>query len=140
MADKIFAVIDTNVVVSALIAKNLETPPLMVMAHVYSGTITPIYNDEIFKEYQEVLSRDRFHLPTDRVESALSVIRDYGLNLERTKVEGETFTDPKDVVFYEVKMSKDDAFLVTGNSRHFPKKPFVVTPAEMIAIIEGESK
>ena len=29
----------------------------------------------------------------------------------------------------------DGAFLVTGNTRHFPKKPYVVTPAEMLQII-----
>ena len=47
---------------------------------------------------------------------------------------------PKDVVFYEVTLSKEDAYLVTGNIKHFPQKPFVVTPAEMIAIIEGADK
>ena len=32
--------------------------------------------------------------------------------------------------------SKDDnAYLVTGNIKHFPKKPFIVTPVEMLAII-----
>jgi len=106
------------------------------MAHVYPGIITPGYNDEILQEYREVLSRDKFRLSPDRIDDALSVIRDYGLNLERTKVEGEVFPDPKDVVFYEVAMSKEDAYLVTGNIKHFPKKPFVVTPAEMLAIIE----
>ena len=30
----------------------------------------------------------------------------------------------------------DDSFLVTGNIKHFPKKPFVVTPAEMLQIIQ----
>lgn len=29
-------------------------------------------------------------------------------------------------------MSKEDAYLVTGNIKHFPNKPFVVTPREMI--------
>ena len=136
MANKVFAVIDTNVIVSALISTKTETPPLSVMAYVYSGIITPVYNDEILQEYREVLSRDKFRLSPDRIDDALSVIRDYGLNLERTKVEGEVFPDPKDVVFYEVAMSKEDAYLVTGNIKHFPKKPFVVTPAEMLAIIE----
>ncbi len=50
------------------------------------------------------------------------------------------FPDPKDVVFYEVALSKEDAYLVTGNIKHFPKKPFVVTPAEMLAILEGRDK
>lgn len=44
--------------------------------------------------------------------------------------------DADDIVFYEVKMSLDDAYLVTGNTRHFPKEPFVVTPAEMIEVLK----
>ena len=47
--------------------------------------------------------------------------------------------DPKDVVFYEVIMEgrkeHDDAYLVTGNIKHFPIKSFVVTPKEMLDIM-----
>ena len=50
------------------------------------------------------------------------------------------FPDPKDVVFYEVAISKDDAYLVTGNIKHFPKKPIVVTPSEMLEILKAENK
>ena len=50
----------------------------------------------------------------------------------------EFFPDPQDVVFYEVAMSKEDAYLVTGNTKHFPKKPIVVTPAEMLEILQRE--
>ena len=32
-------------------------------------------------------------------------------------------------------LSKDGAFMVTGNLRHFPKTPIVVTPAEMMKIV-----
>ena len=35
----------------------------------------------------------------------------------------------------EFGLSKEDSFLVTGNIKHFPKKPFIVTPAEMLTII-----
>ena len=49
----------------------------------------------------------------------------------------EIFPDSKDIVFYEVAMSKDDTYLVTGNTKHFPKKPFVVTPAEMVEILNS---
>ena len=44
--------------------------------------------------------------------------------------------DADDVVFYEVALSKEDAFLVTGNTKHFPKNPIVVTPAEMLEILK----
>ena len=62
MDNKLFAVIDTNVLVSALISKSLTPPPLVVLAHVYSGDITPVFNDEIIQEYRDVLSREKFHL------------------------------------------------------------------------------
>ena len=39
-------------------------------------------------------------------------------------------------MFYEVALSKEDAYLVTGNIKDFPQKPIVVTPAEMIKILE----
>ncbi len=41
-------------------------------------------------------------------------------------------------MFYEVALSKDDAYLVTGNTKHFPNKPIVVTPAEMLDILQRE--
>ena len=47
----------------------------------------------------------------------------------------EDFSDPKDIVFYEVAMSVEDSYLVTGNLKHFPQKSFVVSPAEMVEII-----
>ncbi len=59
-----------------------------------------------------------------------------GLCLDRTKAGEEYFPDPKDVVFYEITMSKEGSYLVTGNIKHFPAKPFVVTPAENIGILE----
>jgi hypothetical protein len=42
------------------------------------------------------------------------------------------------VVFYEIVMTARkvaDAYPVTGNSKHFPVKPFVVTPREMLDIV-----
>ena len=43
-----------------------------------------------------------------------------------------------DLIFYEVAMEKrdDDSYLVTGNQKNYPIKEFIVTPAEMIEIIE----
>ncbi len=51
---------------------------------------------------------------------------------------GEILPDEDDLVFYEVVMEKraDDAYLITGNIRHFPERSFIVTPAEMMALLE----
>lgn len=133
--NEIYAVIDTNVLVSALLPSQKVSNPTMVLQEVFRGRITPVYNEEILDEYLEVLSRDKFHIHPTNIDIVVNYIKSKGLKLERTKSWEGVFPDPKDVVFYEVTLSKDDAYVVTGNIKHFPKKPFVVTPAEMVAIL-----
>ena len=41
-------------------------------------------------------------------------------------------------VFYEVCLSKEDSFLGTGNLKHFPKEPQVITAAEMMEILDNQ--
>lgn len=131
---KIYAVIDTNVLVSALLSRFKDTSTVQLLQLLILGEITPIYNDEIFEEYQTVLTRSKFGFPDTLIDETLDVIRRYGINSSRTEA-SEQIPDPKDVVFYEVALSVEDSFLVTGNTKHFPRKPFVVTPAEMLRII-----
>lgn len=138
MPNRIFAVIDTNVLVSALISSTPNNNPLLVLANVYLGRIVPVFNCEILAEYREVLSREKFDLDQETIDEALHTILLYGLNMERVEVPGEFFPDPKDIVFYEVKMSKEGAYLVTGNIKHFPANPLVVTPKEMVEILSRD--
>ena len=134
--NNIYAVIDTNVIVSALISSNDKSNPTVIVKAVLRGEIKPVYNDEILSEYTEVLSHDKFHIQKSDIDLVISHIIKIGLKVERKEAVGEIFPDPKDVVFYEVALSKEDSYLVTGNIKHFPKVDFVVTPAEMLAIIE----
>ena len=138
MPNRIYAVIDTNVLVSALLSSTPNNNPLLVLANVYLGRIVPVFNCEILAEYREVLSREKFHLDQETIDEALHTILLYGLNMERVEVPGEFFPDPKDIVFYEVKMSKEGAYLVTGNIKHFPSNPLVVTPKEMVEILSRD--
>lgn len=131
------AVIDTNVIVSAYITKNLEAATSKVWEAVLQCKLTPIYNDEILEEYSEVLHRKKFGIPENLINWALDRIVTNGIRGERV-LSDESFPDPKDVVFYEVALSKENAYLVTGNTKHFPKKPIVVTPAEMLEILQCE--
>ena len=133
--NNIYAVIDTNVIVSALLSHNIQSSTYIVFDAILNGKITPIYNEDILNEYLEVLSRDKFPFQKEDIDMVATLIMRSGLKLERTKVIDEIFPDPKDIVFYEVAMSKYDAYLVTGNIKHFPQKPFVVTPAEMVEIL-----
>lgn len=137
MQSKCYAVLDTNVLVSALLGASRMSIPTRVLKAVTDGYLIPLYNDEIINEYREVLSRKKFPFDPELIETVLKMITADGLCLNRTKVTGEIFPDPKDLVFYEVALSKEDSFLVTGNLKHFPKKPFIVSPAEMMEIIEA---
>ena len=136
MEDKIFAVIDTNVIVSALLSGNLESNPVKVFRAIMQERIVPLYNDEIIEEYRCVLSRSKFHLDLPLIEIVIKAIITDGLNIDRTPAADIDFPDPKDIVFYEVALSVEDSYLVTGNIKHFPVKPFVVTPAEMVRILD----
>ena len=133
---KIFAVIDTNVIVSALISRHTDSATVMVLNSVFSEHIIPVYNEDILNEYATVLRRKKFNFSEDFINETITTIKDKGIHSERVN-SGETLPDAKDLVFYEVALSKEDSFLVTGNLKHFPKKPFVVSPAEMMEIINA---
>ncbi len=138
MSDRIFAVVDTNVLVSALISKSIDSNPMKVFRAIVTEQIVPLYyNDEILQEYQSVLSREKFHLDKTLIETVLKAIVTDGLCLDRTPAVDVEFPDPKDVVFYEIVLSKEDSYLITGNIKHFPIRPFVVTPAEIVRILES---
>ena len=133
---KAYAVIDTNVLVSALFTKHPDTAPAQILERLFDREIIPMYNDEILAEYNEVLRRPKFPFPEDAIVWAVNAIVEAGIDSERGPAE-ETATDPKDVVFLEVAMSREDSFLVTGNTKHFPIISRVVTPNEMLDILKA---
>ena len=133
--NKIYAVIDTNVIVSALLSRNSHSSTTIVYEAILDGLLIPVYNDEILNEYLDVLSRKKFPFAKEDIQNIELLLRHIGIKMDRTKADDEIFPDQKDVVFYEVALSKEDAYLVTGNIKHFPKKPFIVTPAEMVEIL-----
>ena len=131
---KIYAVIDTNVIVSALLSHYDDTATVVIMRKIIRGEVIPLYNERILEEYIEVLNRKKFSFTESMISATLKVIIDYRSILD--SIESDiSLPDPKDLVFYEVALSQEDSFLVTGNIKHFPKKPFIVTPTEMLAII-----
>ena len=133
---KFLTIIDTNVIVSAFLSRHNDSATVLFLDCLFKGTITPIYNDEILNEYSTVLTRSKFKIAKEKIDAVLTEIKTKGIHSERVN-SGETLPDAKDLVFYEVALSKEDSFLVTGNLKHFPKKPFVVSPAEMMEIINA---
>ena len=66
---KVYAVFDTNVIVSAMITSHSDSPTVKVVEKVATGQITPLFNGEIIAEYDEVhivlsLTSAKWILPT----------------------------------------------------------------------------
>lgn len=134
---KYYAAIDTNVIVSSLLKHN--SIPGIILDLVLSKIIVPLLNQEILNEYKEVLNRSKFGFKSDDVKYLLNEIELNSINLEREQTH-ELFIDDEDIVFYEITMkarNSMDAYLITGNVKHFPVKEFVVTPKQMLDIINN---
>lgn len=134
-----YAVIDTNVLVSALL--NMDSNPGRVLISVLNGETVPFMNAEIMAEYRAVLARKKFQFPADLVDVILKRISACGVIVSPSSEEFPEVGDPKDRCFYAVTMSgreAGDTMLVTGNIRHFPQKPFVVTPAQFVELLQAE--
>ena len=136
---KIYAVIDTNVIVSAMLKSSSN--PGVILEFALRGIIIPVLNEEIIREYRTVLMRPKFHLTAEIVNDLIQTLEYYGEYIEPERLDIK-LPDPKDVIFYEVVMEKrkgNITYLVTGNIKHFPQEYFIVTPRELINILNGNS-
>ena len=131
---KLYAVFDTNVLVSSMISHFSDSATVKVVGAIMAGVITPLYNQEILSEYRTVLRRKKFNLLDRDVDFITETIVNKGIDTERT-ASGITFIDESNSVFYEVALSKESSYLITCNIKHFPQTPIVVTPSEMLEII-----
>ena len=133
---KCYAVFDTNVLISSLLTKHPDSATAMVVNLIADGVIIPLYNDEIIAEYDEVMHRNKFSFSEEKIQKLIRMIRLFGLAVSPSST-GEILPDMDDLVFYEVVMEKrdEDAYLITGNLKHFPERSFIVTPAEMLVIV-----
>ena len=137
---KYYAVIDTNVIVSSFLQPG--SIPNQVVNAATEGILIPLVSDEILTEYEDVLTRNKFKIDKNLIDEFFNEINQRGIHLDRT-ISEETFIDEDDIVFYEVALTgkkEKETYLITGNKKHFPVKSFVVTPREMMEIIEGVKK
>lgn len=126
-------VIDTNVLVSALMSRN--GTPARVLSLVLSERITPCYDDRILCEYREVLQRPKFGFTSGEINSLLDWIEHYGRSVAVEPL-ADTFVDESDKKFYEVARFCD-ATLVTGNLKHYPEDPRVMGVAAFLEKLNG---
>jgi uncharacterized protein len=131
----VYAVIDTNIIVSAMITHNSDAATVKVLESLFTHRFTPLYNDEIISEYEEVLHRTKFMLAEEPIRTVIDYVKTNGIVSSRFPYEGE-MPDEDDRMLYEVALSEESALLVTGNQKHFPHTPKVVTAAEFLMILD----
>ena len=112
--------------------------PGQIVGFAKEGILRPLLNDEIIKEYVEVLNRGKFSFVPSQILSTLDLIKENAVFVE-SAYSAECFADETDRIFYETCLSglkHGKTYLITGNTRHYPVRNFVVTPRQMLEIIE----
>ena len=123
-------VLDTNVVVSAFLTPTGKSASILqaVLRH----DLDICFDAAILSEYEEVLSRPKFadivHRPS--LERFIELLSSIGIKITCIPSNFH-FPDEKDRIFYDIAAAAD-AFLITGNKRHFPDKNFILEPAEFL--------
>ena len=90
------AVIDTNVLVSGLIAP--AGNEALILLAIHQGMLRPCFSADILEEYAEVLARPKFAFPPDEIDALRAMFRSVG---ELIKPEGPppVLPDPDDAKF-----------------------------------------
>jgi putative PIN family toxin of toxin-antitoxin system len=133
------AVIDTNVLVSGLIAPTGNVALILLAIH--QGMLRPCFSADILEEYAEVLVRPKFAFPPDEIDALRAMFRSVG---ELIKPEGPppVLPDPDDAKFLQCAATAQAEYIVTGNKRHFPLPgdglPLVVSAGELLDRITRE--
>lgn len=133
---KYYVVLDTNILVSSLLKDDKDSSINKLLDCVLQNKAIPIYTDDIYEEYKEVLNRVQFMFPSYKIGKILNIIKKYGIKINVKHAKEETI-DPNDQIFYDTVITKqdDNAYLVTGNLKHFPIKDFIVSAKQMLNII-----
>jgi putative PIN family toxin of toxin-antitoxin system len=129
-------VLDTNVLVSALL--NPKGPPAQIWTQVLAGNFGLVYDNYLFSEYSDVLNRSKFHINKVLINIVLDFVANEGEFALALPVD-KNFEDPKDKPIYELYIGSGADWLITGNTRHFPDEPRIISPHDaLIAYLSSQ--
>jgi putative PIN family toxin of toxin-antitoxin system len=121
-------VVDTNIIISAALTG--AGHPFQIMELLSDGVLRLCYSMDILAEYTDVLSRKKFNFSQEKQIAFINKIKEVGTPVSVPSSSSVPFADESDRIFYDLaRFCK--AILITGNAKHFPKEPFVVSPAEL---------
>lgn len=133
------AVVDTNVLVSALLSRSGNEA--LVLLAVHQGFVRPCLSAPILDEYRRVLTRPRFGFAAADIEAVLTMVRQRG-DLADPATSPFTSPDADDSKFLHCAVAAGADCIITGNRRHFPDAPYgsiqVMSAAELMDRITRE--
>ena len=109
----LYAVIDTNVLVSALL--NINSNPGKVLLSVFNGETRPLLNEEIIAEYQDVLARKKFHFPAETVDIVMNRLAAVSMNINAAEGEFPEITDLSDEAADLIVLTHGFSYLFVGD-------------------------
>jgi putative PIN family toxin of toxin-antitoxin system len=121
-------VIDTNVIISTTISPNGN--PAQIMNLVSYMELQLFYSSEILDEYSKVLAYKKLKIPTKTQIKVIESIKKLGTMIVPT-TSAIPLPDESDRIFYDT-ARESGAILITGNIKHYPEEPFIMTPAEFM--------
>jgi putative PIN family toxin of toxin-antitoxin system len=134
------AVIDTNILVRALIMPHGSVGPLLL--RLCQGEYTMLYGQSMLEELIDVLCRARirkYGVTDDDIQTVISLImiRGESVHLENSII---TCRDPKDDKFLEAAVTGKADVIVSGDKDLLVLNPFagipIVQPAEFLKMLD----
>jgi putative PIN family toxin of toxin-antitoxin system len=111
-------VVDTNIIVSGLMTGRGNNASIIDM--IFTGQVTPVYDQRIINEYEDVLNRKKFSFRKEDIDNVLEVIKYFGVFIIPERVD-RNLPDPYDACFYECALMCQIPIIITGNKKHFPE-------------------
>ena len=133
------AVLDTNVIVSAALTAHGVCARILDMLSV--GAFDVCVDDRILAEYDSILGRPELDIAPADTDVVMDLVRHMAAPVAAPPLSAR-LPDPDDLPFLEVAAAAE-AILVTGNSRHFPRKACgdvrVISPQEFLQVLRKTS-
>ena len=127
-------VLDTNIIISAALSP--KGNPAKILEFVTTDDELQIYyNAAIMAEYEEVLSREHLKLSIKTQHRIINTIKKAGILID-PPTSTMPLPDESDRIFYDT-AKEVNAYLITGNLKHYPEEPHILLPARFIEIFNA---
>jgi putative PIN family toxin of toxin-antitoxin system len=128
-------VLDTNVIISALLTP--DGNPARILGLVVKRECLICHDSRIIAEYFAVIKRPCFHFDLPKVNRLLDTLLAQGISVV-ADASDIVLPDETDRKFYEVAQTCD-AWLITGNIKHYPKAPRILSPSDYLKTVRGNN-